>query len=345
MMAGLRRRARRSVQPAITILASVLAMSAPMPAIAQSAGVEAGARLRDFLSSTRSRPGGVLGLMGYNMTPDGSTNAVEVNRSGQSGDEATPASTQLVLGQFGFGFTVSESLPVFLEAYFGYARYDPRALFSGTGARRLPLRWNNVTTTVGIGYDIALTETLFLRPIVNFSVGYAASDGALFGSWLGYRTQVDPTILTDQHMYVWGRGGALMLAYYDYQPERDVELELRYTRLLLETFGDTSPPARGSSTAETLGLWGRYRWPTGWEAFGRDIRWVIDGSASIYLGDQRDAIGFGWSAKLGGGIEFDVGRHEIGALGLNLSRIRLIGRYFRGDRGVTGTSFGIGMSF
>lgn len=49
--------------------------------------------------------------------------------------------------------------------------------------------------------------------------------------------------------------------------------------------------------------------------------------------------------KVGGGIEFDVGRHEFGAAGINLSRIRLIARYFYGDGGITGTSFGIGMSF
>ncbi|MDB5378151.1 MAG: hypothetical protein JWR00_2597 [Rubritepida sp.] len=72
---------------------------------------------------------------------------------------------------------------------------------------------------------------------------------------------------------------------------------------------------------------------------------MIDGSGSAYLGDQRESLGFAWSVKIGGGIEFDVGRYEVGAMGLNLSRVRLIGRYFYGDGGVTGTSFGIGMSF
>lgn len=327
------------------LLPAFLAAFASAPACAQSGRGDADERLSDFRSSTRSRPGGVLGLMGYNMTPDGSTNAVEVNRAAAARRGMVPDSSQLLLGQFGFGFTASESLPVFLEIYFGYARYDPRALFSGQGARHLPFRWNNVAATVGIGYDIALTENLFLRPVVNFSLGYAASDAALFGSWMGSVAGADATRLTDQHVHVWGRGGALMLAYYDLRPERDVELELRYTHLRLETFGDSASPARGSSTAQTLGLWGRYRWPTGWEAFGREMRWVIDGSASLYLGDQREAIGFGWSAKIGGGIEFDIGRREIGALGLNLSRIRLIGRYFFGDNGVTGTSIGIGISF
>lgn len=300
-------------------------------------------RIREILATLRRRPGGVLGLMGYNMTPDGSTNAVEVNRTGTTGEgEGMPS---LLLGQFGFGYTVSESFPLFLENYIGYARYDPRAMFTGEGARQLPLRWNNVTATVGVGYDFALTDTLFLRPIVNVGAGYAASDLSLFGSFLQWQTGEDLSLLTDRHLNVWAYGGSMMLAYYDYRPQRDIEFELRYTRLHLQTFGDTMPAAAGSATAETVGLWGRYRWPTGREAFGRDIRWVIDGSASYYLGDQRDAVGFAWSAKIGGGIEFDVGRYEIGAVGLNLTRIRLVARYFFGDQGVTGTSVGIGMSF
>ena len=47
----------------------------------------------------------------------------------------------------------------------------------------------------------------------------------------------------------------------------------------------------------------------------------------------------------GGGIEFDTGRWELGAFGLNLNRVRLVGRYFLGDKNVTGYSIGIGMTF
>lgn len=147
-----------------------------------------------------------------------------------------------------------------------------------------------------------------------------------------------------EHVSAFGLGGALTLAYYDYRPARDIDVELRFTQLEIETFGDTPPIADGSSTARTLGLWTRYRWPTGAEAFGRPMRWVLDGSASWYLGDQRDALGFDWSVKLGGGIEFDTGRWELGAFGINMERVRFIGRYFLGDNGVTGLSFGIGLS-
>ncbi len=331
-------RPRRSV-----VLALWLALTFFPPSVgAQQVGLGLGDRIEDLRQGLLAgRRGGVLGLMGYHMTPDGSANAVQVNRSRQG----TDGSPTLTLSQFGFGFTVSESLPIYLEAFGGGARYDPRALYTGSEVRRLPLRWNNVSATIGVGYDISLAPNLWLRPIVNFAAGYATSDSAIFAALLGRRTDINFARLTDAHANVWGHGGSLVLAYYDYRPERDIDVELRYTHLELQTFGDTIPFATGRSTAQTLGLWARYRWPTGYEAFGRPIRWVVDGNASSYLGDQRDAIGFAWSMKIGGGIEFDVGRYEIGAMGINLSRVRLIGRYFFGDDNVTGASFGIGMSF
>ncbi len=300
-------------------------------------------RLAAARTTLQSRRGGVLGLMGYNVVPDGSANALQISRSEFSAQESSPT---LQLSQFGFGFTVSESLPIFLESYLGTARYDPRAYLTGGDAtRRLPLRWNNVAMTLGVGYDFRLAENLYLRPIINGSLGYAASDASLFGSFINYRRDVDISPLTDQHMNVHGLGASLMLAYYDYRPARDIDIELRYTQIRLQTFGDTIPAGRGSSTPRTLGLWGRYRWPTGLEVSGRPLRWVIDGSGSWYLGDQRQALGFGWSVKIGGGIEFDVGRYEFGLMGINVSRVRLIARYFYGEGGITGTSFGIGMSF
>jgi hypothetical protein len=301
--------------------------------------------LRDAIASLRPRTAsGALGLMGFNATPDGSANAIEVNR-GSANPGKGEAAPSLTLGQFGVGFTVDDSFPLFLEGYLGYARFDPRTLFTGSGERQLPLRWNNVAAEIGIGWDFHLTDYLILRPILNGTLGYIASDASLFGAFLRRRTEVNASRLTAVHSNVAGVGGSLMLAYYDHRPARDIDVELRYTQIWLQTVGDTLPAAQGRATAKTLSLWARYRWPTGWEAFGRPIRWVVDGSASTYLGDQREALGFSWALKVGGGIEFDVGRYEFGAFGLELSRIRLVARLFVGDRGVTGQSVGIGMSF
>ena len=299
-------------------------------------------RIDDIRGQLASRGAGVLGLMGYNMTPDGSANSIQINRGNA---QTELGSSVMTLSQIGAGFTVAESFPLWLEGYLGTARYDPRAVFTNLPPRQTPLRWNNVAATIGVGYDIQIGEYLWLRPILNLSGGFAASDASLFGAFVNYRTDRDVSALTDRHVNVWGLGGSLMLAYYDHRPERDIDVELRYTQIQLQTFGDTIQAARGRSTAKTLGLWARYRWPTGWEAFGRPVRWVLDGSFTSYLGDQERVLGFGWAAKLGGGIEVDVGRHEFGAVGLNVSRIRLVARYFIGDNNVTGTSVGIGISF
>ena len=340
---------RRVAVCVAALLTAIVASAAQAPAAAQSSAPPSAEQIADRIRTigalARSRQGTVLGLMGYNVVPDGSANSLQINRSNIGGGGDGEADTTLTLSQFGFGFTWSESFPLFTEIYMGYARYDPRALIGGDEARRTPLRWNNFTATIGVGYDIPLAENLWLRPIVNASIGYAASDAGLFGGLINVRRDVDISALTDQHLNAKGFGGSLVLAYYDYRPERDIETELRYTSIRLETFGDTLPAGRGSADASALGLWARYRWPTGREVFGRPLRWVIDGNATTYLGDQRDAVGFAWSAKIGGGIEFDTGRWELGVAGINLTRVRLIGRYFFADDNVSGYSVGIGMSF
>lgn len=330
---------------AVAALVLVVASAVSWPSAAQSlAGGEAfrdavAGRLEGLDLANRQFGSGILGLMGYTMIPDGSANAVQVNRT-----SAGPGSTALTLSQFGFGFTVSEAFPLYLEIYAGYARYDPLLYLRGPDASRLPVRWNNFTGTLGVGYDIAIAENLWLRPIVNVAGGYAAGDRTVLAEILQLRRGPSAAALEGEHVSAFGLGGALTLAYYDYRPERDIDVELRFTQLEIDTFGDTPSIAEASSTARTLGLWTRYRWPTGAEVFGRPMRWVLDGSASWYLGDQRDALGFDWSIKVGGGIEFDTGRWEFGAFGINMERVRFIGRYFLGDNGVTGVSFGIGLS-
>jgi len=323
------------VTAGLAIPAALLAaLCVAVPAAAQTG-------VADLLTNLRSRNGGVLGLMGYNMIPDGSANALQFNRT----DTADSASL-VTMGQFGFGFTVSQSFPLYLEAFGGYARYDPRFLVTnGEHERQTSLRWNNVTGTLGVGYDIEIAQNLYIRPILNGGLGYAAPDTAILGWLIGRRTGLDTSVLSNRHASAYGLGGSMVLAYYDHRPARDIDVELRYTNLHLQSYGDTVRAARGDSNAQTLYLWARYRWPTGWEAFGRPVRWVAEFNASWYFGDQRLALGFDWAIKAGGGIEFDVGRHEIGALGLSLSRVRLIARYLYGDRGVTGTSVGLGVSF
>ncbi len=303
---------------------------------------QAGDRVQNLLSQFQPRRGGVIALMGYNMSPDGSANSLQVSQ-GQT--ISGGAATQMNLSQFGSGFTWDPSFPLYTEGFLGYARYDPRFLFTSSPTYNQPLRWNNLALTLGVGWDFHLTENWVLRPIFNVAGGGAASDASLFGRFIEYKTDLAVDPLTKRQVLVHGTGGSLVLAYYDKRPTRDIDLEVRYTQLWLETFGNTVPIARGSSVPRTLGVWARYRWPMGVESFGRPMRWVVDSNMTAYVGDQAKALGFNWSAKIGGGIEWDVGRYEAGAAGLTISRIRLIGRYMIGDNNISGYSIGLGFSF
>ncbi|EHL98955.1 hypothetical protein HMPREF9946_03395 [Acetobacteraceae bacterium AT-5844] len=289
----------------------------------------------------RQTVNGVLGLLSYSAVPDNSASAVQIDR-GVGTDENDSGIT---MGQLGAGFTVSESFPLYLEGFLGYARYDPVFVFSdGAAQRRLPTRWNSVSGTVGIGYDIRLAENLYLRPILNGTIGYVGSDAALAGAYLDYRFDRQVEFLTRGQVTSYGVGGALMLAYYDHLPAREIDIELRATHMHLEAFHSTGGVADGQADSTTVNLWARYRWPTGMEIFQRPVRWVTEATGSYFMGDQKKALGLAWLGKVGGGIELDFSAHEIGAFGLNLQRLRLVGRYVFGED-VQGFSIGLGMSF
>ncbi|WP_198373730.1 hypothetical protein, partial [Roseomonas rosulenta] len=314
---------------------------------APAAGVavrDAGAdRLAQLRATLEPRDGGVLGLMGYGAIPSASASTLQVNRNtvGPEGGDPT-----LTLSQFGFGFEVDETFPLWLEIYASYTRYDPRAVLQGEATRDVSVRWNNFTTTVGIGWDFYLADSLYVTPILNLAGGYAASDTSLATTFLARRRdRSDPTALSEVQANVWGLGGALMLTYFNYSAARQIDVQARYTQLRLQTFGNSLPASRGTSTSSTLSVWSQYRWPTGIEVFRRPLRWVVTGAASYYFGDQRQATGFAWSTTIGGGIEFDVGRLQFGAMGLEVSRVQFTLNYLYADRNITGASFGLGISF
>jgi hypothetical protein len=286
---------------------------------------------------------GALRLLAFSVVPDSAGSAIQLDRGGSgSGGEDD---VRVRFAQFGSGFTWSEDFPLYLEGYLGYARYDPRFVFTdGQEARVLPTRWNHIAATVGIGWDFRIAPNLYLRPIALGSLAHITSDLALAGTIIRIQTGYDFPFLDGGRMNVWGAGGALALAWYDYRPEREIEVELRANHLHLETFGGTSAAVRGSADARTLTAWGRYRWPTGAEMLDRPLRWVLEANHTHFLGNQGEALGIDHLTKLGAGIELDVGALGIGAMGIEWQRLRLMGRYLFGER-VQGFGIGLGMSF
>lgn len=307
-------------------------------ASAQQAAQQPASTIRLSGVDLARQAGVALGVMGVTSVPDGTVSDLTISRGGGQ-------SVGLTTGQLGTGFTVAEGFPLYLEGYLGYARYDPTFVLSnGQEQRRVSLRWNTLSATVGVGWSFPVTERLQIRPIVSTSLGYVASDIAIAAELLDYLTGVDIELLKSGQAATGGFGGAMVLAWYDYRPAYELEAELRYSQMQFRTLPVYSRGLDVRSESSILGLWTRLRWPTGAEAFGRPSRWVLEMYHSEFLAAQRETLGIDRLTRLGGGIEADLGRWELGAMGLYLQRLRLSGNVLVGE-GVRGWSFGIGMSF
>ena len=276
---------------------------------------------------------GVLTLMGYSLTPDVTTGTLSFSNA-ESGNPGFSMSS------LGGGVTFSKGFPLYLEGTAAYSRYDPVFLVSdGTDERAIPVKWNSVSVTAGIGWDFPIAKELVLRPIVNFSSGRVSSDLAIGTRLIENETGQDIEFLDNGHLDALGVGGSLMLDYERYRPENEIDVELRYTSIYLQSISSSSEAVEGHAISQTLNLWSRWRAPTGLTALQRPIRYVLEFSHTQFIGDLRGGMGFDWLTSLGAGLELDSSAHKV-----IITRTRLLGRYKFGN-GVQGWSLGIAVSF
>ncbi|MFN8644085.1 MAG: autotransporter outer membrane beta-barrel domain-containing protein [Candidatus Binatia bacterium] len=281
------------------------------------------------------RVNAALTLMTFAVVPDLNSSFLSIDSG--SGTTANP---EVRLWQFGSGFTLSQSFPLWLEGSLGYNRYDPTFVFSnGTDQRTLPVKWNTISVTAGIGWDLPVPyiDGLVLRPIVNGTYGHVESDVSLAGRVIDWLTDKELDFLAHGRLNAWGVGGSAMLDYARYRDWYELDVEVRYTNIPIRSF-DTSSAVSGNADAEAAGFWSRFRFPTGLYAFRRPLRSVFEASSTYYLGDQAGVLGFNYLSSVGAGIEFD-----ISAVHLVFSRIRFLGRYAFGE-GVSGAAWSISLS-
>ncbi len=287
----------------------------------------------------KQRADAVLTLMSFMIVPD--ITASDLNIGSGSDDK-----TELSITQFGGGATMGESFPLYLEGVMGYSRYDPQFVISdGDQSRRIPTKWNSLTTTGGIGWDFSLHRdrwggNLVLRPIANVMLGTMASDLRV-GAWaLERHKNADYDFLDGGRLNAYGLGGSLMLDYELISPAQDIDVELRYTGMNLQTFGSTSRAVEGSATAQNLGLYLRRRAPLfDWTLLKSPVRYVLEGAHTEYLGEQRGKLGFDSLSSVGLGIEMDSSKYPV-----FITRTRLVARYMFGN-GTSGYGVGLAMSF
>jgi hypothetical protein len=276
---------------------------------------------------------GVVGVMSYTVAPDVTTSSLAISNSATS-DAA------LILTQLGGGFTWSKSLPLYLEGNAAYSRYDPVFVVSdGAEERRVPLKWDSFSATGGIGWDFPLSEHWVIRPIFNFTVGRVVSDLRVAKFWADSNTDADLAFLDGGKLKVYGLGGALMLDYEKFAPEADDDIEIRYTNVLLSSYGNTPAGVVGKARSESISIWARKRVPTGWGVvWDRPVRYVYEVASTRYLGDETE-VGLKQMNSVGFGLELDSS-----ALDRWATRWRAIARYKFGPD-THGWALGLAVSF
>jgi hypothetical protein len=284
-------------------------------------------------TSLQKRVNGALAMMQYSVSPDVTTSSLSI----QSGESDVNG---LFMTQLGGGFTWSKSAPLYLEGNAAYSRYDPVFVLSGgTDQRRVEARWNSLVGTVGVGWDFPIAPELVLRPIANLTLGHVESDLSVAGRLIEDETGQEIEFLRHGRLNAVGYGGSLMLDYEHYRETYEIDVEVRLTDIYMQNFGGTSEAVQGSAYAQSLGLWSRWRAPTGLRALDRPVRYVLEYAFTHYFGPDGDMLGFNNLNSVGAGLELDIGRWDTVA-----SRVRLMGRY-RFGANVSGWGVGLGISF
>ena len=274
-----------------------------------------------------------LSLMTFTVTPDITASNLSINEG--NGD-----SSDLLMTQLGGGATMSDEVPVYLEGNLGFSRYDPQFVISrGEERNTFPAKWNTVSVSGGVGWDFALSEHWVIRPIANLSLGTVASDLRIADWILEHKTANESAFLENGRLNAYGLGGSLMLDYELFADKHDIDAEIRYSYIHLQSFGSTSEAVQGQADAENLGLYLRRRAPTGLMLLSRPLRYVLEGARTEYFGAQRGMLGFDALNSLGAGFELDSSKYDI-----IITRTRLVGRYMFGEN-TAGYSVGLAVSF
>jgi len=280
----------------------------------------------------KKRADALMTITGYSLTPDVTTGNLKINTG--SGDRADLQMTSL-----GGGDRISANFPLYLEGTLALNRYNPTFTDGiGSSTVNIPMYWNSITGTGGIGWDFPITDQLRFRPIANVMLGHLESDASVATRYINNNRDVNLQFINSGRMNSYGLGGSVMLDYENYKPDQEIDIELRYTNIAIQTF-DSSTAVQGSADSQSVSLWARSRIPTPFMALDRPLRAVFEVANTQFLGDLRGTLGFVTLSSIGTGIELDRSASDP-----IFSRIRLVFRYQFGLN-IRGTSIGLAASF
>jgi hypothetical protein len=295
---------------------ALLALLAPAPSLAQVSDAD-----------LQKRANAVLTLMGFAVTPDVTTGSLSIS-------DQTAGNPYFRQTSLSGGGTLS-GRRLYLEGTLAYGRYDP-SFATGEGTPPIPVKWESLLGTGGVGWNFPLARELVMRPIFNVSLGRVESEVTAPATAVVRGSTLD--FLSHGQLNAAGIGGSLMLDYERYRPENEIDAEVRYSSIHLQSF-QSSSPVQGHALAQTFSFWSRYRAPTPMSALDRPVRYVLEYAHTRFLGDLEGALGFEYVNSFGAGLELDTSARDVYA-----TRLRLLVRYKAGNN-VTGWAVGLAASF
>lgn len=198
-------------------------------------------------------------------------------------------------------------------------------------------RWSSLGALVGVGPDLAVTETLHVAPILNFGIAHVASDADYGGPGAAVTATLLDGLAFNWEAWTATVGGALRAAWSK-QLDRGSQLELvsRYDVRWTRTLDVDDAAQRFSTRNQMLSLHAELRGDTDLRLFDAPIGY------GCTLGYRRllegDGLGIEDVAVLGGSLEFLEGRIPRFPGSLSLSAALFVGQ------DLTGYSVGLGLS-
>ncbi len=112
-------------------------------------------------------------------------------------------------------------------------------------------------------------------------LGTMASDVRIGSRLIEQKRNADFKFLDGGRLNAYGLGGSLMLDYELFSKEQDIDVELRYSGMSLQTFGSTPEAVSGQSSAENIGCICCRAPISDWTLLKSPVRYVLEGAYRI----------------------------------------------------------------
>ncbi len=155
----------------------------------------------------KKRADAFMTITGYSLTPDVTTGSLSIrNKDSDNSD--------LQMISLGGGDRISATFPLYLEGTIAVNRYNPNFTDGiGKTSVTIPVHWNSVTGTGGIGWDFPITDELRFRPIPNVMLGHLESDLSIASRVIQNQKGVDLQFLNGGRMNSYGLGGSVIFEH------------------------------------------------------------------------------------------------------------------------------------